>query len=161
MITSQDAPTAWAACALHVTAQANYNCGGMEAINYSAPGAQAYVNSVVDELASWGVDYIKLDGIANSNGPDVEAWQAAIQQSGRPMVLNIPQGSYTITLAPTLKKYANQWEFAPDIELNGPDEGAANGCNSPPYTGCLSVFPFTSYAHWDDRFAGVADWQPY
>ncbi|MCW2894723.1 MAG: glycoside hydrolase clan [Actinomycetia bacterium] len=143
------------------TSQANYNCGGMEAINYSAPGAQAYVNSVVDELASWGVDYIKLDGIANSNGADVEAWQAAIQQSGRPMVLNITQGSYTIKLAPTLKKYANQWEFAPDIELNGPDEGSANSCNAPPYAGCLSVFPFTSYPDWNDRFASVASWQPY
>ncbi len=141
--------------------QNNYNCGGMVGINYSAPGAQAYVNSVVDELASWGVDYIKLDGITNSNGPDIEAWQAAIQQSGRPMVLNITQGSFTIKLAPTLKEYANQWEFDPDIELNGPDEGSASGCNSPPYTGCLSVFPLTSYANWDDRFAGVASWQPY
>ena len=142
--------------------QANYNCGGMDAINYSAPGAQAYVDSVVDELASWGVDYIKLDGISNSNGPDVEAWQAAIQQSGRPMVLNITQGSYTIKLAPTLQEYANQWEFAPDIELNGPDEGSADACNNPPYTGCLSVFPLTSYADWSaDRFASVAKWQPY
>jgi hypothetical protein len=142
--------------------QANYNCGGMDAINYSAPGAQAYVDSVVDELASWGVDYIKLDGISNSNGPDVEAWQAAIHQSGRPMVLNITQGSYTIKLAPTLQEYANQWEFDPDIELNGPDEGSADACNNPPYTGCLSVFPLTSYADWSaDRFASVAKWQPY
>jgi len=144
------------------TSQANYNCGGMDAINYSEPGAQAYTDSVVDELASWGVDYIKLDGISNSNGPDVEAWQAAIQQSGRPMVLNITQGSYTIKLAPTLKEYANQWEFAPDIELNGPDEGSADACNNPPYTGCLSVFPLTSYADWSaDRFASVNQWQPY
>jgi hypothetical protein len=143
------------------TSENNYNCGGMVGINYSAPGAQAYVNSVVDELASWGVDYVKLDGITNKNGPDLEAWQAAIHQSGRPMVLNATQGSYTIKLAPTLDKYANQWEFAPDIEINGPDEGSADSCNSPPYTGCLSVFPLTSYAHWDDRFADVANWQPY
>jgi len=141
--------------------QNNYNCGGMLKIDYSKPGAQAYVDSVVDELASWGVDYIKLDGITNSNGPDVKAWQAAIHQSGRRIVLNITQGSYTIKLAPVLKKYANQWEFAPDIEINGPDEGSANACNNPPFTGCLSVFPLTSYQHWSDRFGDVAQWQPY
>jgi hypothetical protein len=143
------------------TQQNNYNCGGMLRIDYGKPGAQAYVDSIVDELASWGVDYIKLDGITNSNGPDIEAWQAAIQQSGRPMVLDTTQGSYTIKLAPLLKEYSNQWEFAPDIEINGPDEGSANSCNNPPFTGCLSVFPLTSYAHWSDRFADVAAWQPY
>jgi hypothetical protein len=139
----------------------NYNCGGMAGIDYSKPGAQAFTDSIVDELASWGVDYIKLDGITNSNGADIKAWQAAIRQSGRPMVLNITQGSYTIKIAALLKEYANQWEFAPDIEINGPDEGSASACNTPPYTGCLSVFPFTSYSHWSDRFADVAQWQPY
>jgi Alpha galactosidase A/Alpha galactosidase C-terminal beta sandwich domain len=141
--------------------QPNYNCGGMLKIDYSKPGAQAYVDSVVDELASWGVDYIKLDGITDGNAADVKAWQAAIHQSGRPMVLNITQGSYNIKLAPVLKQYANQWEFAPDIEINGPDEGSANACNAPPFTGCLSVFPLTSYTHWSDRFGDVAQWQPY
>jgi hypothetical protein len=139
----------------------NYNCGGMTSIDYSAPGAQAYTDSVVDELASWGVDYIKLDGISNKQGADVQAWQAAIHSSGRQMVLNVTQGSYTIKLAPTLKQYANQWEFAPDIEFNGPDEGSADSCNTPPYTGCESVFPLTGYSFWDDRFASVAAWQPY
>jgi hypothetical protein len=143
------------------TAQNNYNCGGMTGINYSAPGAQAYVDSVVDELASWGVDYIKLDGITNRNVADIQAWSAAIKQSGRPMVLNITQGSYTIKIAPDLEQYANQWEFAPDIEINGPDEGSADACNTPPFTGCLSVFPLTSFSHWRDRFNDVAKWQPY
>jgi hypothetical protein len=139
----------------------NYNCGGMDAIDYAKPGAQAYVDSIVDELASWGVNYIKLDGITDSNGPDIRAWQAAIHHSRHPMVLDTTEGSFTIKLAPTLKKYSNQWEFEPDIEINGPDEGSANSCNGPPFTGCLSVFPLTSYAHWSDRFNGVADWQPY
>lgn len=143
------------------SSQNNYNCGGMDAINYNAPGAQAYVDSTVNELASWGVDYIKLDGITDQNGPDVEAWQAAIQGSGRPMVLDSTEGSFTTALAPTLVKYSNQWEFSPDIEDNGPDEGSADSCNTAPYTGCLSVFPLTNYSAWDDRFDGVAQWQPY
>ncbi len=141
--------------------QNNYNCGGMVGLNYRSPGAQDYVDSVVDQLASWGIDYIKLDGITNRQSAVVQAWSRAVAQSGRPMVLNITQGSYTIKLAPTLKRYANQWEFAPDIEINGPDEGSGSTCNTPPYTGCRSVFPFTSYAHWFDRFNAVAQWQPY
>ena len=143
------------------TPQNNYNCGGMMEIDYSAPGAQAYVDSEVDELASWGVDYIKLDGITDQNGPDIKAWQTAIHHSGRPMVLDATEGSFTTALAPTLDRYANQWEFEPDIELNGPDEGSPTSCNNPPYTGCLSVFPLTDYATWDGRFDGVAEWQPY
>jgi hypothetical protein len=128
--------------------QANYNCGNQDAINYgplsTAEGqaAQAYTDSVVDELASWGVDYIKLDGMSNSNGPDVKAWQAAIAQSGRPIVLNITQGSFTASLVPTLSEYANQWEEPDDIEINGPSEGSA-----------ADVFPLTSYSHWANRFA--------
>jgi alpha-galactosidase len=141
--------------------QNNYNCGGMVDLDYQKPGAQAYVDSVVDELASWGVDYIKLDGITNNNVPDIKAWSAAIKQSGRPMVLDTTQGSYTIDIAPQLKQYSNQWEFTPDIEISGPHEGSDAGCNAPPFSGCLSVFPLTSYSHWSDRFDAVAAWQPF
>jgi Alpha galactosidase C-terminal beta sandwich domain/Alpha galactosidase A len=154
--------TPYTADEIATTAQANnYNCGGMVGIDYAKPGAQAYVDSIVDELASWGVDYIKLDGITDSNGPDIKAWSAAIKQSGRPMVLDTTEGSFDTKLAPVLTEYSNQWEFAPDIETSGPDEGSADACNAPPFTGCLSVFPLTSYAHWSDRFGDVAEWQPY
>lgn len=139
----------------------NYNCGGMVGIDYSKPGAQAYVDSTVDELASWGVDYIKLDGITDSNGPDIKAWSTAIKRSGRPMVLDTTEGSFDTKLAPVLDQYSNQWEFSPDIEINGPDEGSADACGAPPFTGCLSVFPLTSYTWWSDRFNAVAKWQPY
>ncbi len=142
--------------------QNNYDCGGMDHIDYSKPGAQAYVNSVVDQLADWGVDYIKLDGITDQNRADIKAWSNAISQSGRTMVLDITEGEYGTELAPTLDEYANQWEFSPDIEINGPDEGSANSCSAPPYTGCKSVFPFTSYSWWaSTRFDAVATWQPF
>ena len=64
----------------------------MDRINYDKPGAQAYVDSVVDELAGWGVDYIKLDGITDRDSADVKAWSEAISHSGRPMVLDITEG---------------------------------------------------------------------
>jgi hypothetical protein len=154
--------TSYTADEIATTAQQNnYNCGGMVKIDYAKPGAQAYVDSTVDELASWGVDYIKLDGITNSNVPDIKAWSAAIKQSGRPIVLDTTQGSFTRKIAPELEQYSNQWEFAPDIEISGPDEGSASSCNNPPFTGCLSVFPLTIYSHWKDRFHDVAKWQPY
>ncbi len=139
--------------------QNNYNCGGMVGLDYAKPGAQAYVDSVVDQLASWGIDYVKLDGITDQDAAAVRAWSQAIRHSGRKMVLNITQGSYTIKLAPTLDAFANQWEFTPDIENHGPDEGAAASCNSAPFRHCLSVFPLTSYAHWFDRFAAVEQWR--
>lgn len=141
--------------------QNNYNCGGMVDLNYTKPGAQAYVDSVVDELASWGVDYVKLDGITNANVPDIKAWSDAIKQSGRSIVLDTTEGSFTIKIAKQLDKYSNQWEQAPDIEINGPDEGSAASCYRPPFTGCRSVFPLTSYSHWKDRFNDVAAWAPY
>ena len=77
------------------------------------------------------------------------------------MVLNITQGSYTIKIAPQLEQYANQWEFTPDIEINGPDEGSADGCNAPPVYGLLERFPTDQLSHWKDRFNAVAKWQPY
>jgi hypothetical protein len=94
----------------------NYNCKGMVRINYDKPGAQEYTNSWVNMLAAWGVDYIKIDGMKDNNAADVKAWSDAIRQSGRPMILDVTQGKLTIAIAPTVMKYANQWEFAPDVE---------------------------------------------
>jgi hypothetical protein len=126
----------------------NYNCKGMVRIDYSKPGAQEYTNSWVEMLASWGVDYIKIDGMQDSNAADVKAWSNAIRKSGRPMVLDVTQGSFTTALTPTLMKYANQWEFAPDVECYRCEKGG-------------SSYPLTSWADVSNRFDFVAKWQPY
>jgi hypothetical protein len=126
----------------------NYNCKGMVRIDFTKPGAQAYINSWVDMLASWDVDYIKIDGISNNNVPDIKAWSEAIRQSGRPMVLDTTQGSYTRVIAQTLMKYANQWEFAPDVECYGCEKKGIS-------------YPLTSWKDVEKRFNYVAEWQPY
>ncbi|MFZ0742868.1 MAG: glycoside hydrolase family 27 protein [Terracidiphilus sp.] len=126
----------------------NYNCKGMVGISYSKPGAQEYINSWVEMLAAWGVDYIKIDGMKNSNAADVEAWSKAIRQSGRPILLDVTQGSFTQALTPTLMKYADQWEFAPDVECYRCEKGG-------------SSYPLTSWKDIEKRFNYVAEWQPY
>jgi len=126
----------------------NYNCKGMVRIDYNKPGAQEFINSWLDMLAGWGVDYIKLDGIKNSNAPDVKAWSNAIRQSGRPMVLDITQGNFTSAIAPTLIQYANQWVFAPDLECYRCEKGG-------------SSYPLTSWDHIANRFKYVAESQPF
>lgn len=128
--------------------ESNYNCGGMVRINYRKPGAQQFINSWADMFAAWGVDFVKLDGMTNLNVPDIKAWSKAIRQSGRPMVLDITEGDYTTAIAPVLMKYANQWEFAPDIEAYSKEKHG-------------SSYPLTDWAHVAKRFDLVAEWQPY
>lgn len=126
----------------------NYNCHGMVGINFKKPGAQQYLDSWASLFARWGIDFVKLDGIRNGNAPEIEAWSRAIRQSGRPMVLDVTEGSFTRAIAPILMRYANQWEFSPDIE-----------CYSCEKHG--SSYPLTDWEHIEKRFDAVAEWQPY
>jgi hypothetical protein len=122
----------------------NYNCGGMTGINYSEPGAQTFIDSWADEFASWGVDYVKLDGVGDSDIDDVEAWSAGLEQTGRPIHLEL-SNSLDITNAATWAQYSNGWRTGGDIEC---------------YCGSTS-YPLTDWGNVQGRFAQVAQWQPY
>ena len=93
-------------------------------IEFSQPGAQQYINSVVDLFASWGVDFIKLDGttpgsdhndLTVDNRPDVQAWSQAIAQSGRPMWLTISWALDHDYLS-TWQTYGNARRIENDVE---------------------------------------------
>ena len=83
----------------------NYNQGVMYRIDFTKPGAQEYYNSLANRFASWGVDYVKFDGVRTINGtdtgnaPDVQAMSKALQQTGRPIVLDDTQGSQQVGIA--------------------------------------------------------------
>ena len=128
------------------TSENNYNCGGMVGIDYSKPGAQAFINSWADEFASWGVDYVKLDGVGDSDIADVEAWSAALKQSGRAIHLEL-SNSLDIANAATWAEYSNGWRTGGDIECYCGSGG--------------SSYPLTDWSNVQSRFAQVANWQPY
>jgi hypothetical protein len=129
------------------TAEKNYNCRGMVGIDYSKPGAQAFINSWANEFASWGVDYIKIDGVGTSDVGDVQAWSQALQQTGRPIHLEL-SNSLAISAAPTWAQYSNGWRTGGDIECYGCESGG-------------SSYPLTAWSSVASRFNQVANWQPY
>ena len=124
----------------------NYNCGGMQGINYSKPGAQAFINSWADELAAWGVDYVKLDGVGSFDLPDVQAWSTALRQTGRPMALEL-SNSLNIADGTTWSALANGWRTTGDIECYCGSGG--------------SSYPLTDWNNVSGRFNAAASWQPY
>jgi hypothetical protein len=123
----------------------NYNCGGMVGINYSEPGAQSFIDSWADEFASWGVDYIKLDGVGDSDIDDVEAWSQALEQTGRPIHLEL-SNNLDIANASVWQQYSNGWRTGGDIECYCGSDG--------------SSYPLTDWSNVQQRFDQVADWQP-
>jgi hypothetical protein len=128
----------------------NYNQGVMYRIDFSKPAAQEYYNSIANRFASWGVDYLKFDGIRNytsptsqGNVPDIIAMSKALQQTGRPIVFDTTQGNQAIGIAPFCQQWANQTVFFPDIE---------NGATSP---------ALTSWSDVSNRFDAVSQYAPF
>ncbi|GGH08893.1 alpha-galactosidase [Silvibacterium dinghuense] len=96
-------------------------------IDFSKPGAQEYMNSVVALFASWGVDLIKLDGVTPGsdsyglsidNRDDVAAWSKAIAASGRPIWLTISWALDEDYLS-VWQEYANARRIDQDVECEG------------------------------------------
>ena len=92
-------------------------------IDFTKPGAQLYVNSVVQLFASWGFDAIKLDGVTPGsdidnlfidNRAEVQAWSQAIAQSGRPMELTVSWNLDHDYLS-TWQQYANARRIEDDV----------------------------------------------
>jgi alpha-galactosidase len=123
------------------TTELNNNCGGMVGIDYLAPGAQDFINSWADEFAAWGVDYLKLDGVGDADVADVEAWSAALKQTGRPIHLELSY-SLDVARAATWVANSNGWRTGADIE-------------------CYCGTPLTDWSNVQLRFAQAARWQPY
>ena len=99
--------------------EANYNFGNgaMYYIDYTKnpAAAQAYVNSWADLLASYGVDYVKMDGVGDGDIGDVKAWSQALDQSGRTIHFQL-SNSLDVNNGKTWAQYANGWRIDGDIE---------------------------------------------
>jgi len=135
----------------------NYNCKHMYFINYSKPGAQEFVNSWANLYASWGVDYLKIDGVGASDIPDVQAWDKALRQTGRPINFAL-SNNLPIANGSTWKQLANSWRTQGDVECYC--SGQPNGVGYPLTRWSSIASRFNSTADWQ-QFAGPGNWNDY
>ena len=98
--------------------------GDMYGVDMSKDGAQAYYDSIFALYAEWGVDFVKVDDICNTNmypqnpysaEKEIEAIAKAIEKSGREMVLSLSPGPAVVEKAWHLKKWANMWRITDDF----------------------------------------------
>lgn len=91
-------------------------------IDFGNPCAQKYVDSVVDQLAAWGVNFLKFDSVTPGSGvsdlsldarDDVAAWSKALKKHGIWFELS---WALDINYADTWKQYANGWRVEWDVE---------------------------------------------
>jgi hypothetical protein len=95
---------------------------GTYKIDYTKPGAAEYIQSCADLLASWGVDFIKMDFVGPGGGhvqadnrDDIQNWREALDHTGRPIWLEL-SNSLSLMYASFWKTYANGWRITGDIE---------------------------------------------
>ncbi|MEU7588006.1 alpha-galactosidase [Micromonospora sp. NPDC049230] len=89
----------------------------MWGLNMSNACAQAYLDSVFQLLAGWGVDYVKVDDIAapTYRQAEVEGYRTAIQHSGRPMVLSLSPGATPLASGAHVRDNAHMWRIVNDL----------------------------------------------
>jgi alpha-galactosidase len=88
----------------------------MYGLNMSKPGAQEYLNSLLQLYAAWGVDFIKVDDLSRPySNAEVEGYKKAIDNCGRPVVLSLSPGATPVAQAAHAAKYSNMWRMADDF----------------------------------------------
>lgn len=96
----------------------------MYGVDTEKRGAEEYYVSLFKLYASWGVDFVKVDDIANtefspqnpySAEKEIEMIRAAIDRSGRDMVLSLSPGPAPLNKAEHLSENANMWRISGDF----------------------------------------------
>jgi len=88
----------------------------MYGLNMKKPGAQEYLNSILELYAEWGVDFIKVDDLSRPySEPEVEGYYKAIEHCGRPIVLSLSPGATPVGETDHLLRNANMWRMADDF----------------------------------------------
>lgn len=94
----------------------------MYGVDMSKPGAQEYYDSVFALLASWEIDFVKVDDLSapNYHTPEVEAIRKAIDKTGRAIIFSTSPGATPLNSGEHVQNHANMWRISNDFWDNWP-----------------------------------------
>ncbi|HZR20643.1 MAG TPA: glycoside hydrolase family 27 protein [Verrucomicrobiae bacterium] len=129
----------------------------MYGVDMSKPGAQEYYDSVFALLASWDLDYVKVDDLSRPYHKDeLEAIRKAIDRSGRAIVLSSSPGATPVSEGEHVQTHANLWRISDDFW----DDWRALYAQ---FARLDSWSPFRGPGHWPDAdmlpLGNVRSWQ--
>ena len=137
-------------------------------LDASKPAAQAYYDSIAKQYAGWGVDFLKVDCIADHpyKGDEIRMLSDALRKSGRPIVLSLSPGPASLDKAEELSKYAQMWRISDDVwDLWHSDKQFPSGIENQ-FARATKWAPVSGPGHWPDadmlplgRLEPVAGWE--
>jgi len=118
---------------------------------------QAYYDAVLKRYAQWGLDFVKVDCIADHPYRPTEIRQiaSAIRKSGRPMVLSLSPGPTQLSHAADVARDAQMWRIANDVwdgwtfTHRHPEDDFPNGLR-PIFDYLASWAGYGGPGHWPD-----------
>jgi alpha-galactosidase len=141
-------------------ANKNSTCGwngDMYGVDMTKPGAQEYYDSVFALMASWGLDYVKVDDLSSPYHTDeIEAIRKAIDRSGRKIVFSTSPGATPVNRGGHIETHANLWRISNDFWDSWP-------ALYEQFARLNSWTPFRAPGHWPDAdmlpLGNVRAWQ--
>jgi len=88
----------------------------MYGVDMTKPGAQEYYNSVFELMASWGLDFIKVDDLSRPyHEAEIAGIRTAIDRTGRAIVFSTSPGATPVGSGPHVSTHANMWRISDDF----------------------------------------------
>jgi alpha-galactosidase len=91
----------------------------MVGVDARKSGGQAYYDSVLELVAGWDVDFIKVDDLSRPydavQKAELEAIRRAIDKTGRPIVLSTSPGETPLAAGEHVSGHANLWRISDDF----------------------------------------------
>jgi len=114
---------------------------------------QAYYNSVIKLYADWGLDFLKVDCIADHpyKAAEIRMISNAIMKSGRPIVLSLSPGPTNLSHSAEVAELSQMWRIADDIwdGWSYPGKSWPNGLGSA-FDNLAKWAPYAKSGNWPD-----------